>query len=202
MRTTRAIAAEKKAADQAKADEARTKIAALPAQTATPEPTLSVARQLQTELRRVGCFDASVGDDWSPAAKRALDDFAKRERMTLDSAVASTTALDIVRAKAGKVCALACGPRDEERAGQCVRKTCAKGKVLDEDGDCVAREAPKARAESRGPASAEAGAGEGGASEAATGRGSGAARAARSALGGGGGGGGRCFNFSGRSYCE
>ena len=193
------IAADKKAADAtAKADaEARTKIAALPAQTATQEPTLSVSRQLQTELRRLGCYDASIGDEWSPAAKRALDDFSKRERMTLDSAVASTTALDIVRAKSGKVCALACGPRDEERGGQCVRKTCAKGKILDQDGDCVAKDVPHRAPKVAAPAPrpvrervvrskpqpvADA-----------------APRAPRASSGGGGG---RCFNFSGRSYCE
>ncbi len=192
------IAAEKKAAEQAKADEARTKIAALQSQTATPEPTLSVSRQLQTELRRVGCFSATIGDEWSPDAKRAVEDFAKREKMTLDSAVASTTALDIVRAKVGKVCALACGPREEERGGQCVRKTCAKGKVLDEDGDCVAKEVPKRAPKVAAPPKpvrekvvarpkpvAEV-----------------APRAPRAAPSGGGGGGGRCFAFSGRSYCE
>ena len=134
------------AAGVASADKPVGPVAALPAP-AAPEaasPALGqVPRMLQVELRRVGCYTASIDDTWNANARRSLDRYNKRSGRQFDTGVASLEALDALKSETSRVCPLQCGAREVERNGSCVAKACPAGLTLDSDGDCVK---PKGRA--------------------------------------------------------
>src|SRR5262249_26693145 len=67
-----------------------------------------VARKLQIELRRVGCFTGEADGDWSASSRRALDMFNKHSGLSLDTKLASLDTLDAVRGKPSRVCPLIC----------------------------------------------------------------------------------------------
>ena len=135
------------------------KVAALPAPQAsapspppTPPSKAELAKSVQAELRRVGCFSGPADGDWDPASRRSLELFNKNAGTTLDAKAASTEALDAIKLKSARVCPLVCGSGQKRDGDQCVRITCAAGYFLNNDDECEkqkARQAPSARVERR-----------------------------------------------------
>ena len=194
--------------DQAKADQAKTdqnkagntQVAMAPSSEPVPVPPVvstppvaavpqmdpaDIARLLQAHLKRVGCDPGGLDGNWTSGSQKALDNFNKNAKTTLDIKLASLDALDAVRGKTGRVCPLLCKSGEKADGDRCVAITCEPGYMLS-DGACkkrpepverkkVARdEAPAPRVHSPAPA----------------------------APSGGGGGGGKCFAFNGKRYCE
>ena len=79
--------------------------AGINAAAATANP-VDVARALQSELKRVGCFAGAVDGDWNTASRRSLDLFNKYAPAKLDTKLASSDALDTLHAKTARVCPL------------------------------------------------------------------------------------------------
>ena len=135
------------------------KVAALPApqmSAPTPPPTppskAELAKSVQAELRRVGCFSGPADGDWDSASRRSLELFNKNAGTTLDAKAASTEALDAIRPKSARVCPLVCGSGQKRDGDQCVKITCAAGYFLNNSDECEkqkARQAPSARVERR-----------------------------------------------------
>lgn len=103
------------------------RVAALPpAGAAVPVPPLQegsppeVARALQSELQRVGCYQGAIDGDWGGQSKAALEQFASRTKANLAADTPSQAALDAVRERQGRICPLVCGPGTVETAGRCV----------------------------------------------------------------------------------
>jgi hypothetical protein len=146
-----AEAARIKAEQEAKAAEAKTaeaaqrpqNLAALapPEQPTKPAPLSpdEIVRQLQIELRRVGCFTFNIDGQWNANSEHAAELFNKHSGMSLDIKAASLDALDAVRGKAGRVCPLVCGRGYRVEGDRCVQITCEAGFVLDSSGDCQKR---------------------------------------------------------------
>ncbi|OQW53321.1 MAG: hypothetical protein A4S14_16190 [Proteobacteria bacterium SG_bin9] len=131
-------AAEKAAAEKAAADKAQkeTQVAAL-TPPASPAPKAeSINRQLQTELRRVGCYTASLNDDWGNAAQRSLDQFNKRAGSKLDVKTASLDSLDAVRGKTSRVCPLVCNHGYRAEGEKCVEIVCKAGFEVGDNNTC------------------------------------------------------------------
>jgi caspase domain-containing protein len=130
-------AAEKQAAAQTEQRQAEQKVAAL-APTAA-EPALSpqdLAKSVQSELRRVGCL-ASAGDgDWNSAAQRSLTLFNKYAGTKFDAKLASTDALQALKAKPGRVCPLVCDRGFRVDGDNCVKITCRAGHRVSDDNEC------------------------------------------------------------------
>jgi uncharacterized caspase-like protein len=147
-------------------DEQQTQVAVLtPPPEEKPKPAGpsvgEVARSLQTELRRVGCFAAGVDGNWNAASVKALDAFNKYSGLKLDSKTASLDTLDAVKQKGSRICPLACNKGFEAKGEACVAKTCPAGQELDGDGDCAriktaSRPEPKDAAPKAAPAAAPA----------------------------------------------
>ena len=104
-------------------------IAVLPppgsAKAPNPEPDekpdlAELTRDLQTELRRVGCDAGSVDGNWSPKWHGALNDFNRRAGKKLDIKIASIDALDAVKEQRGRICPLICGRNQHVEGDQCV----------------------------------------------------------------------------------
>lgn len=88
-----------------------------------PEPKpdeRSLARDLQTELKRVGCDPGAVDGNWSPKSRQALDQFNRRAGASLDVKVATIGALDTVKEQRGRICPLICGAGQRVEGEQCV----------------------------------------------------------------------------------
>jgi hypothetical protein len=92
---------------------------------AEPKPeagpdTAALTRDLQTELRRVGCDAGRVDGNWSARWREVMSDFNKRAGTEFDVKVASVDALDGVKAQRGRICPLICGRNQHIEGDQCV----------------------------------------------------------------------------------
>jgi uncharacterized caspase-like protein len=159
-----AEAARVKGAEAIKAA-AEPKVATLTPEADKPDQQVAVdlPRSLQTELRRVGCNTGSVDGNWNAASQRSLDLFNKHAGLKLDVKVASTDALDAVKAKTTRVCPLICDRGYKADGERCVKISCGAGSFLNDDNECEkklekpsAKRNEKKRREQPEPARAEA----------------------------------------------
>ena len=99
-------------------------IAALPAPDLTaPESRIdlrALARDLQVELRRVGCDPGATDGNWSTRSQDAMNQFNRRARLDLDTRGATVTALEAVRVQRGRICPLICGSGQRAEGERCV----------------------------------------------------------------------------------
>ncbi|MFK4530580.1 hypothetical protein ABIF90_008561 [Bradyrhizobium japonicum] len=131
-----------------------TKVAALPnPQAPVPPPSpAELAKSVQTELRRVGCFTGSASGEWDAASRRSLELFNQSAGTKFDTKMASADALDAIKLKPARVCPLICGSGLKRDGDRCVKITCAAGYFLNGDDECEkrkVRQAPSARLERR-----------------------------------------------------
>lgn len=130
------------------------KVAALPSPQAPAPPAAppELAKSLQTELRRVGCFTGSANGEWDAASRRSLELFNQNAGTKFDAKAASADALDAIKLKAARVCPLICGSGLKRDGDRCVKITCAAGYFVNDNDECErrkARQAPSARLERR-----------------------------------------------------
>jgi uncharacterized caspase-like protein len=104
-----------------------TRVAALPPAGSAALSQQDIARGLQTELRRVGCFSGSVDGEWKTPSQRALDQFNKFAGVKLDVKLAGVDALDAVKAKTGRVCPLVCDHGSRADGDRCAKIVCKAG---------------------------------------------------------------------------
>jgi uncharacterized caspase-like protein len=130
-------------AGPAEAPASRAASTAVPAETTAAEPAPdSMARSLQAELARIGCYAGPVNGSWDARTRHALAIFNDRAKTRLDITVASPAALDAVRQRTDRICAEICARGFHLSGDTCVRQ-CRPGYVL-EDGRC--HRAQRARA--------------------------------------------------------
>ena len=182
-----AMNAEQRAASKA----LEQKMAALTAEAekakAAPGPQIDprdMARLLQLELKRVGCFDGAVNGKLDSSTRGALKNFSKLASLSLPDDELSNDTLKIIRGVDKRVCPLVCKSGERVDGEHCIRIVCPSGQLM-KDGSCVAKpdaepkkkitERPNQRPNSAAPA----------------------APATPS-----GGRGGKCFAFNGRTFCE
>ncbi|MBB4263953.1 MULTISPECIES: caspase family protein [unclassified Bradyrhizobium] len=123
--------AEKKAADQ--------KVAALPSPAASPEPaqpSQELAKAVQSELRRVGCLANAEEADWGARSQRSLTLFNKYAGTKLNTTLASSDALDAIKAKSVRVCPLVCDHGFRADGDACVKIACRAGYRVNDDNEC------------------------------------------------------------------
>lgn len=99
-------------------------IAALPVPDAEPPPAkpdpVALARDLQIELKRVGCDPGTADGRWSAKSRSALGLFNRHAGTRFDTKVASLGALETVRGKDARVCPLVCGAGTRREGETCV----------------------------------------------------------------------------------
>ena len=126
-----------------------TKIAALPAPEApAPLPQAELAKLVQAELRRVGCFTGSANGEWDAASRRSLELFNQHAGTKFDVKVASVDVLDAIKLKPARVCPLICASGFRRDGDRCVRIACAAGYFVNDDNECEkrkVRQSPSAR---------------------------------------------------------
>jgi hypothetical protein len=106
---------------------------------AEPPPEGAVlARQIQVQLKRVGCYRGDVTDVWTPAVRQAMRDFTERANASLPVNEPDPVLLAMLQSHAPGTCSDVC-PHGQERAasGRCVPSVLAG---LKDGGKAIARE--------------------------------------------------------------
>ena len=107
-----------------------------------------VERAIKQELKRVGCYDGRINEDWQTEPVRAaVQKFARLARLPVPPVEPTIELLDAIRARSERICPLECGRHQFEKDGRCIAKKCLAGFELDDDGDCVLRRRPVTRHE-------------------------------------------------------
>lgn len=101
--------------------------AAPPAATAPPPPPVAadnsaLARALQRELKRVGCFSGEPDGVWGEKSRSAFKNFVKHAKLSADGDEPSAAVLDAATAARTRVCPLVCEEGEHVVNGRCVEK--------------------------------------------------------------------------------
>jgi hypothetical protein len=91
--------------------------------TAAPPPKdhAGLARQIQRELKRIGCYQGDVSGVWTPSVRRAMKAAAERANASLPVDRPDAVLLALAQGQAAGACSEAC-PAGQERAagGRCL----------------------------------------------------------------------------------
>jgi hypothetical protein len=80
-----------------------------------------LARELQRELRRVGCYDGEINGGWTTSTKRAMKTFTERVNASLPVEEPDLVLLTLVQGQADKTCRQPCPPGESAgEGGRCV----------------------------------------------------------------------------------
>src|SRR5215831_4799087 len=95
---------------------------AVASRTATiPRDRHSLARELQKELRRVGCYEGELNGAWTPATRHAMKAFTDRVNATLPIDEPDAVLFAMVQSQQDRVCGMPC-PIDQglSEDGRCL----------------------------------------------------------------------------------
>ncbi|WYJ38324.1 caspase family protein [Bradyrhizobium sp. 2S1] len=106
-------------------------------------PQEDLAKSVQSELSRVGCFTGSVDGEWNAASRRSLTLFNRHAGTKFDVKLASLDVLDAIKLKPARVCPLICEQGYRADGDQCRKITCAEGSFLNDDNQCEKRRGKK-----------------------------------------------------------
>ena len=120
-------------------DDKGAKVAAL----STAAPQADLAKSVQSELSRVGCFTGAVDGEWNATSQRSLALFNRHAGTKLDVKLASLDALDAIKLRPSRVCPLVCDHGYRPDGDQCSKITCAEGSFLNDDNQCEMRRGKK-----------------------------------------------------------
>ncbi len=96
----------------------------------------NIPKQLQIELRRVGCVLGAINESWNANAQKSMEAFNKNAGMKLDVKIASADSLDAVKSKPGRICPLVCERGYKADSDRCIRIACKTGYEVGEDNIC------------------------------------------------------------------
>jgi hypothetical protein len=89
---------------------------------------VTLVRELQRELHRVGCYSAQVTGLWTPSTRRAMQEFMGRANASLPVDKPDEVLLALVRSFPGKACGAPCLQGESlTPAGRCVPGVVADG---------------------------------------------------------------------------
>ncbi|MGE5267981.1 MAG: putative peptidoglycan binding domain-containing protein [Deltaproteobacteria bacterium] len=109
---------------------------------ASPKSDLDVqrqlARQIQAELKRVGCYSGRLDGSWGERSRRAMETFVSRVNASLPTREPDVFLLSLVKGQTGDVCGQACDNGYMSRGGRCVA-----GEILADAGSRTPSSAPE-----------------------------------------------------------
>jgi hypothetical protein len=108
--------------EQRRAEDARKQTEAQRAANSVQIEPFDLAKMLQTELKRVGCYPAEVDGKWGGKATDALRKFSQHTKQSLVVSVPSLEALEAVAQQPNRICPLECDSDQRVVNGRCVDK--------------------------------------------------------------------------------
>lgn len=125
-----------------------------------PEDRDALARELQRELRRVGCYSGEVSGAWTPSARLAMQAFVERVNAALPVDKPDPVLLSLVQGHREPACGVACEGQTATGSGACVPGA-VLAKTAEEAPPESESDAEMSGADKPGAAAAAAGAGAG-----------------------------------------
>ena len=107
-----------------------------------------LATSVQTELKRVGCFDGAANGLWDEKTKRALSNFARLAKLDVPAVAASEQVVALLQSRQDRICPLECGPGRTVQLGLCVAKPAPVAVPVKPKPRAEVRQAPRGRVES------------------------------------------------------
>ena len=89
-----------------------------------PRDRASLVRELQRELRRVGCYDGRLNESWTASTRTAMKAFTNRVNASLPIDRPDHILLTLVRGHQGRACGIACPPRQSLNSRRALRANC------------------------------------------------------------------------------
>ena len=117
-----------------------------------PEDRDALARELQRELRRVGCYNGEISGAWTPSTRLAMQAFVERVNAALPVNKPDPVLLSLVQGHRELACSVAC-PEGQTATGS---GACVPSAVL---AKAAAETPPDAKSDADKPAAAAAAAG-------------------------------------------
>jgi hypothetical protein len=103
-----------------------------------------LARELQKELRRVGCYDGEINGGWTTSTKRAMKTFMERVNASLPVEEPDLVLLSLVQGQADKTCGRPCPPGEAAiDGGRCVPAAMASSPRKAAHSPGTSRDAPQ-----------------------------------------------------------
>ena len=106
-------------------------------------PQAELAKSVQAELSRVGCFTGAIDGEWNGASQRSLALFNRQAGTKFDTKLASLDALDAIKLRPSRICPMICDHGYRADGDQCSKITCAEGSFLNDDNECEKRRGKK-----------------------------------------------------------
>lgn len=89
----------------------------------SPKMQRALARQIQAELKRVGCYTGRLDGSWGEQSRGAMIAFIGRVNASLPTTEPDVILLSLVRNHTGQVCGMSCRPTEVASGGRCVPRT-------------------------------------------------------------------------------
>jgi hypothetical protein len=83
---------------------------------------VTLARDLQGELKRLGCLSGDVDGVWGDESKKALKNFARHAKLFIANDEPTIAVLDAASAMKARACPVVCGDDQRVVNGRCVAK--------------------------------------------------------------------------------
>ena len=112
---------------------------------ASKEQTRRLARKVQVELKRLGCYPGEIDGVWGGGSREAAKAFARRKGIALANLEPTNELLGHTRRYNQKVCPLVCAPGSIAKNGNCIPRLCPDGSKRNSDGDCQTTTAADSR---------------------------------------------------------
>jgi len=84
------------------------------------DASANLARSIEVELERVGCYPGQADGRWDTKARDALRAFNQAAKAALSVDVPTEETLREVAARKGRICALSCAPNEKLQDGRCI----------------------------------------------------------------------------------
>lgn len=125
-------------------------IAAAPSPTPSADVQRRLAREIQSELKRVGCYSGRLDGSWGDRSRSAMTTFMARVNAQLPTTEPDVFLLSLIKGQTRAVCGPECGPNDVLSGDRCI----ARAVVADaakRDADAADRDAASPTTEPRAP---------------------------------------------------
>lgn len=81
-----------------------------------------LAREIQQELKRVGCYSGRLDGNWGEQSRAAMQTFIEHVNASLPTHEPDVFLLSLIKTQAQPVCGPICAPADTASAGRCVAR--------------------------------------------------------------------------------
>jgi hypothetical protein len=97
-------------------------LAAASASDADAKTQQLLAREIQKELKRVGCYTGRLDGSWGEQSRAAMMAFITRVNALLPTTEPDVILLSLVKGHSGEVCGISCPPSQVASGGRCVAR--------------------------------------------------------------------------------